>query len=77
MDSLPSSANAGRDSRIEIAGLTTGLLGQVASPRGVQIVATHGLLSDRIENSVVADMALLGYTPRMPAAVPVASPISA
>jgi AraC family transcriptional regulator len=67
MDSLPRGADAGRDDLFEIAGVTTGLLGQVASPRDVQLVATHGMLSDRIENRVVADVALLGYTPRMPA----------
>jgi AraC family transcriptional regulator len=67
MDSLPQGSGAGRDDRYEIAGVTTGLLGHVASPRDVQLVATHGMLSDRTENLVVADVALLGYTPRMPA----------
>ena len=67
MGSLPRNAEAGGGARVEIAGVTSGLLGQVASPKGVLIVATHGMLNDRIENRVFADMALLGYTPRMPA----------
>ena len=67
MDSLPRNAKAGRADRIEIAGVASGLLGQLASPKGVRIVASHGVLNDRIENRVFADTALLGYTPRMPA----------
>jgi AraC family transcriptional regulator len=67
MDSLPRSANSGGDDRIEIAGVRSGLLGHVASPRGVQMVATHGVVGDEIENRVLADMALFAYTPHMPA----------
>ena len=67
MDSLPRNAGAGGGDRIEIAGVASGLLGQFASPKGVLIVASHGVLNDRIENRVFADTALLGYTPRMPA----------
>ena len=67
MGSLPRSANSGGDGRIEIAGVRSALIGHVASPRGVQMAATHGVVGDGIENRVLADLALFAYTPHMPA----------
>lgn len=52
---------------VEVAGVRTGLLGRVASSRGVQIMSAHGILNDRIENRITADTMLLGFTPQRPA----------
>jgi AraC family transcriptional regulator len=67
MDSLPRSANSSGDDRIEIAGVRSALLGHVASPRGVQMATTQGMVGDGIENRVLADMDLFAYTPHTPA----------
>jgi hypothetical protein len=53
--------------RVEFLGVQLGLLGRVASERGVQVLATHGMPNGRSENRLTADMAVLVYTPRMPA----------
>jgi AraC-like DNA-binding protein len=52
---------------VQINGMRTGLLGQVASVRGVQVLATHGVPNGRSENRVTTDATVLVYTPRMPA----------
>jgi AraC family transcriptional regulator len=52
---------------VNINGMRTGLMGRVASERGVQILATHGMPNDKSENRVTTDATVLVYTPRMPA----------
>jgi AraC-like DNA-binding protein len=52
---------------VKINGMQTGLLGRVASERGVQVLATHGVPNGSIENRVTTDVTVLVYTPRMPA----------
>jgi AraC family transcriptional regulator len=52
---------------VEINSMRTGLLGRVASARGVQVLATHGMPNGAIENRVTTDATVLVYTPRMPA----------
>jgi AraC-like DNA-binding protein len=56
-----------RIDRVKINGMQTGLLGRVASERGVQVLATHGVPNGSIENRVTTDVTVLVYTPRMPA----------
>jgi AraC family transcriptional regulator len=67
MDRHPRSDVARRLCRVEFLGVQLGLLGQIASERGVRIVATHGMPNNRIENRMNASEATLIYTPRMPA----------
>jgi AraC family transcriptional regulator len=52
---------------MDSCGVRWGLLGRVASPRGVAIVATDGLPNDRTENDLTVATAVLGYSLRMPA----------
>ena len=52
---------------VNINGMRTALMGRVASERGVQILATHGMPNDKSENRVTTDATVLVYTPRMPA----------
>jgi AraC-like DNA-binding protein len=58
--------NTGRGGFVEVNGLRSGLLGRVVSPRGVQLVATRGLLNDRTENHVITDVTLFNYSVHMP-----------
>jgi AraC-like DNA-binding protein len=51
---------------VVINGMRTGLLGRVASARGVQVLATHGVPNGSSENRVTTDVTVLVYTPRMP-----------
>jgi AraC-like DNA-binding protein len=65
---LPSRSDAaGRLRPVEFLGVQWGLLGRVASERGVQVLATHGMPNGRIENRLTVDTTMLAYTPRMPA----------
>ncbi len=65
-DRLPESSYLPPES-CEICGVRSGLLGRLVATSGVQIVATHGMLNDRIENVVTTDQIVFGYTPRIPA----------
>ena len=66
MDSHPRSGVGNRLHRVEFLGAQMSLLGEVASPRGAQVLATHGMPNGRIDNRLTANMATLVYTPRMP-----------
>ena len=50
----------------EVLGVQMGLLGRVASTRGVQVLATHGMPNGATENRLTADRTVFLYTPRMP-----------
>jgi AraC family transcriptional regulator len=67
MDLLLQSNFNRRLESVEFLGAQMKLLGRVASTRGVQVLATHGMPNGRIENCLTADMTVLVYTPRMPA----------
>jgi AraC family transcriptional regulator len=56
-----------RSHEVEVAGGRMGLLGRVASPRGVQIIGLHGVINDSFENRITADTMIFGYTPQRPA----------
>jgi AraC family transcriptional regulator len=58
---------AGRLRRVEFLGVQLGLLGRVASERGVQVLATHGMPNGRTENRLTVETTTLVYTSRMPA----------
>jgi AraC family transcriptional regulator len=65
---MHSPALAGRRSHdVEVAGGRMGLLGRVASPRGVQIMGLHGVINDSFENRITADAMIFGYSPQRPA----------
>jgi AraC family transcriptional regulator len=65
---LPSRSDAaGRLRRVEFLGVHLGLLGRIASERGVQVLATHGMPNGRTENRLTIDTITLVYTSRMPA----------
>jgi AraC family transcriptional regulator len=51
----------------EVCGVESGLLGFLSSTSGVEMVATVGMLNNRIENLVTSDRILFGFTPRIPA----------
>jgi hypothetical protein len=51
----------------EICGVQTGLLGCLSSTSGVEMVATVGMLNNKIENLVTSDRILFGFTARIPA----------
>jgi AraC-like DNA-binding protein len=66
--SIRSPPDPARPSRqVEITGVRSGLLGRVASARGVELVATHGVLNDRFENSFETDTTALVFSEKMPA----------
>lgn len=65
---VPPRSNLARASgHVEISGVRTGLLGRVVSPRGVELVATHGVLNDRFENHIRTDTAMLVFSKKKPA----------
>ena len=66
MSLFPRSDAASRLRQVEFLGVQLGLLGQVTSGSGVQVLATHGMPNGRIENRMTADSTALVYTPRMP-----------
>lgn len=66
MESEPRLVDANRLPHVEFLGAQLGLLGKVASQRGVQVLATRGMPNGRIENRLTADMTVFVYTPRMP-----------
>jgi AraC-like DNA-binding protein len=62
----PEPPSSQRGGFVEVSGLRSGLLGRVVSPRGVQLVATRGLLNDRTENHVVTNVTIFNYSVHMP-----------
>jgi AraC-like DNA-binding protein len=67
MDFWPQPYAPRRVDLVEVNGMQTGLLGRVASQRGVQVLATHGVPNGIFENRVTTDVTALIYTPSMPA----------
>ena len=53
--------------QVEINGLRSGLLGRVASARGVELVATQGVPNDKFENTFETATTVLGFLGKMPA----------
>jgi AraC-like DNA-binding protein len=53
--------------QVEIAGLRSGLLGRVASARGVELVATQGVPNDKFENTFETATTVLAFLGKMPA----------
>jgi AraC family transcriptional regulator len=66
MSLLPRSGGAGRLCRVEFLGVEWGLLGRVASERGVQVLAVHGMPNGKTENLLTTEMAVFAHTQRMP-----------
>jgi AraC family transcriptional regulator len=66
MDLLPQQALARQVAPVEFCGVQWGLLGRVASERGVEILATHGMPNDRIVNQITTVTAVLAYSLQMP-----------
>src|ERR1700722_266223 len=67
MDLPHRSALAHRAAPVEFCGVQWGLLGRVASVRGVEILATHGMPNDRILNEIKTVAAVLAYSLQTPA----------
>jgi AraC-like DNA-binding protein len=67
MDALRQAEAAPTVLKVQFNGMRFGLLGRVASGRGVEILATHGMPNGRTENHLNPDQTFLSYVRGMPA----------